>query len=44
MTPKPSSADQAKETLQTKVIATKNAIADAFRYIDYARERQYDIQ
>ena len=43
VTPKPSSAEQAKETLQAKVIATwlpRMILLIAFRYIAYARERQ----
>lgn len=43
VTPKPTSTEQPIESLQTKTIAAKNDMADALRYIDYARERQYDM-
>ena len=34
----------ASESLQAKTIGFKSDIADAMRFIDYARERGYDFQ
>ena len=45
ITPKPlQQMLTAENTLQTKVIKSKRDIADALRFIDYARERSYDMQ
>ena len=33
-----------EDTMQTKIIKPKNDVADSLRFVDYARERSYNMQ